>query len=173
MSTVNQPISNFDIERKLKGNTRIVYYEDLNNYENIIPLLDKGSLVILYTSKPDYGHWTALVRTPEGIEYFDPYGDNIEEAKKNTNPDFLKETNQYNNRLAELLERASLFNNIHYNNHKLQKHSKSISTCGKHVISRIIHRNLPIDEYNQELMDLSKVLKKTPDEIVNMIYNLL
>jgi len=129
--------------------------------------------IILYSSKPDYGHWTALVKTPEGIEYFDPYGEHIDEAKKNVNKQFLKKTNQYNNRLAELLLRASQFHNIHYNDHKLQKRSKSISTCGKHVITRILHRNIPIDEYNRQLSEISEELKKTPDEIVDMIYNLL
>ena len=61
---------------------------------------------------------------------------------------------------------------IHYNDHKLQKRSKSISTCGKHVINRILHRNLTIDEYNDLLQDVSKELNMTPDEIVNIIYNL-
>ena len=171
--SLNKPISDLDIQSKLNGNTRIIFYEELNNVENIIPLLDKGSLVILFTSKPNYGHWIALVRTPEGIEYFDSYGNTVEAAKKNVNRKFLIKTNQYKNRLAELLERASRFVPIHYNNHKLQKRSKTISTCGKHVILRILNRNLTIDEYNKQLRDLSKVLKKTPDEIVDMIYNLI
>ena len=170
--SISEPISDQDILRKLHGNTRIIFYEDLNRYEDIIPLLDRGSLVILYTSKPNYGHWTALVKTPEGIEYFDPYGESIDEAKRNVNRTFLKQTNQHRNRLAELLYRASKSIPIHFNDHKLQERSKSISTCGKHVINRILHKYFTIDEYNKLLQDVSKELNKTPDEIVNIIYNL-
>lgn len=170
--SLNIPISNFDILRKLDNQTRIIFYEDLNRYSDVIPLLDKGSLVILYKSKPNYGHWTALVRTPEGIEYFDPYGDKIEGAKNHVDKAFLKQTNQYENRLAELLHNASLTIPIHYNDHKLQKRSKTISTCGKHVIVRILNRHLTIDEYNKRLMRLCKQYKMTPDQIVDCIYNM-
>ena len=171
-TSISEPISDKDILRKLNGNTRIIFYEELNNHEDIIPLLDKGSLVILYRSKPNFGHWTALVKTPEGIEYFDPYGEMIEEAKRNVNRDFLRQTNQQRNRLAELLFRASRNVPIHYNDHKLQKRSKTISTCGKHVIVRIMHRYMTIDEYNKELRDVSEELNMTPDEVVNTIYNI-
>ena len=79
---MNEPISNYDILEKLKGRTRLIFYEDLNKIDNLIPLLDEGSLVILYKSKPDFGHWTAIIKTPEGIEFFDSYGDKPEGAKK-------------------------------------------------------------------------------------------
>jgi len=167
---MEEAISNFDIIKKLKGNTRLLFYEDLNNIPSIIPLLDKGSLVILYKSKPDYGHWTAIINTPEGIEYFDSYGDKPEGAKKNVNRKFLMNTNQYQNQLAKLLYDASLQIPIHFNNHRLQKVSKQISTCGKHVVMRILNRHLTIDQYNKELRDLAKMNKLTTDELVNLLY---
>ena len=170
---MDKPISNFDILRKLSGNTRILFYDDLNNIPNIIPLMDKGSLVILYKSKPDFGHWTALVHTPEGIEYFDSYGDKPEHAKKNADRKFLIESNQYQNQLAKLLYDASLTTPIHFNNHRLQKSSKNIATCGKHVVIRILNRNLTIDQYNKWLRELAKRNKLTTDEIVNLLYNLI
>ena len=169
--SVSQPISNFDILKKLKGDTRLIFYEDLNNIPNIIPLLDKGSLVILYKSKPDFGHWTALVHTPEGIEYFDSYGDKPEGAKKNVNRSFLIETNQYQNQLTKLLYDASLTTPIHFNNHRLQKLSKDIATCGKHVVVRIVNRNLTTDEYNKQLRKFAKKNKLTTDQAVNFLFN--
>ena len=168
---MDKPISNFDILEKLKGNTRLIFYEDLNNIDNIIPLLDKGSLVILYKSKPDYGHWTALVKTPEGIEYFDSYGDKPEYAKKGANRKFLIETSQYTNQLARLLLEASRVIPINFNNHRLQRLSKSIATCGKHVIIRILNRNLTTDQYNNSLRKLAKKNKITTDQLVNLLYN--
>jgi len=165
------PISNFDIMKKLKGQTRIIFYEDLTNINNIIPLLDKGSVVILYKSKPDYGHWTALVSTPEGIEYFDSYGDKPEGAKIGVNKEFLQESHQYTNQLAKLLYDASSIVQINFNNHRLQKLDKRIATCGKHVVVRIINRNLTIDQYNKLLREFAKRNKISTDEAVCLLFN--
>ena len=128
-------------------------------------------MVILYKSKPDYGHWTALVKTPEGIEYFDSYGDKPEYAKKGANRQFLIETSQYTNQLARLLLDASRVIPINFNNHRLQRLSKSIATCGKHVIIRILNRNLTTDQYNNSLRKLAKKNKLTTDQLVNLLYN--
>ena len=137
-------------------------------------LLDKGSVVILYKSKPDFGHWTALLKTPEGIEYFDSYGNPIEGAKERIDSRFLKQTNQYENILAELLYDAMLSGiPIHYNQYKLQKRSKKISTCGKHVVVRILNRHLTIDEYERELKRIARANNISIDELVNSIYNQL
>ena len=168
---MDEAISNFDILDKLKGNTRIIFYEDLNRINDLIPLLDKSSLVILYKSKPDYGHWTALIETPEGIEYFDSYGELPESAKKNVNKQFLKQTNQYVNVLANLLYKASSHYPINFNDHKLQKEGKNIATCGKHVVMRILNRNLTTDEYNKLLRKFSKKNKMTTDEAICWLYN--
>ena len=164
------PISNFDIERKLQGRTRIIFYEDLYKIKNILSYLDKGSLIILFKSKPDFGHWTSLVLTPEGIEFFDSYGDKPEGAKRGVNKEFLKRSNQYRNRLAQLLYNASSQIPINYNNHRLQKSNKDVATCGKHVITRILRRDLTNNEYNKWLRNLSKKNQMTTDEVVCQIY---
>ena len=171
---MNQPISNFDILDKLHGRTRIIFYEDLNNVSDVNQLLDLGSVVILYKSKPDYGHWTALLRTPEGIEFFDSYGQTVDEAKNRIDSKFLKKTNQYRNILAELLYIASISGiPIHYNEHQFQERSKSIATCGKHVVLRILRQDLTTDEYNKLMKSVSREYNLTPDEIVNIVYSQL
>jgi len=167
---MNEPISNYDILEKLKGRTRLIFYEDLNTVDNLIPLLDKGSLVILYKSKPDFGHWTAIIKTPEGIEFFDSYGDKPEGAKKGVPKSFLIESNQYRNKLADLLYDASSQFQINFNNHKLQKEGKDIATCGKHVISRILNRDLTIDQYNKWLKNNAKRNKISTDKVADIIY---
>jgi len=171
---MDQPISNFDIVDKLHGKTRVIFYEDLNKVNNILDLLDFGSVVILFKSKPDYGHWTALLETPEGIEFFDSYGQTVDEAKDRIDKIFLKKSNQYKNRLAELLYNASLSGiPIHYNDHQLQERSKSIATCGKHVVLRILRRDLTIEEYNNLINSIARDFGISTDEVVNTIYNQL
>ena len=171
---MDEPISNRDILSKLKGKTRIIYYEDLNRINDLIPLLNYGSLVILFKSKPNFGHWTTLLKTPEGIEYFDSYGKQIDGAKEKINKQFLIQTNQYRNRLAELLYDLSLRGiPINYNNYPLQKQSKLIATCGKHVILRILRSDLTIDEYNKWIKGLARKNKMTIDELVDYIYNMI
>ena len=59
---------------------------------------------------------------------------------------------------------------VEYNDHKLQKWSPEIATCGPHVISRILMKDKPLAEYNRFLNSFrSKGL--TPDDVVTVIAN--
>ena len=80
------------------------------------------------------------------------------------------ESNQYRNKLADLLYDASSQFQINFNNHKLQKEGKDIATCGKHVISRILNRDLTIDQYNKWLKNNAKRNKISTDKVADIIY---
>ena len=71
--------------------------------------------------------------------------------KKLISKDFLRNSNQRYNKIAELLLEASNRYRIEFNDYKLQKKSSDIATCGRHVISRIILKNLDIIEYHEFL----------------------
>ena len=58
--------------------------------------------------------------------------------------------------------------NIEFNDYKLQKKSSDIATCGRHVISRIILKNLDIDEYHEFLSSFKSYGLK-PDDVVTII----
>ena len=62
-----------DVIRKYLPNCRILKYSqfrDFNNIEDILPH-DKDYCIILYENQPNSGHWTAIMRFDDRIEYFD------------------------------------------------------------------------------------------------------
>ena len=57
---------------------------------------------------------------------------------------------------------------IEFNDYKLQKKSSDIATCGRHVISRILLKDLNIDEYNKFLKSFKKEGYNS-DDVVSII----
>jgi len=134
-------LSNIDILNAVNNKCNLVTYSDIQHYRNIDDLLGPyHCCVILYESDGDCGHWCVLQRRKDGkLEFFDPYGIPIDDKIKwNTE-------NVYCPELTKLIvdNKESLV----YNDQPLQKMKKNINTCGRHVISRILNRNMDIDEY--------------------------
>ena len=61
-----------NIIRKYLPNSRILKYSQLKNIMNIEELLpnEQSYCIILYESQPNSGHWTAIMRIDDNIEYF-------------------------------------------------------------------------------------------------------
>ena len=93
-------------------------------------------------------HWICIIRYLKNniptLEFFDSYGFFPDDEKKLINKDFLRSTNQRYNKIAELLLEASNRYTIEFNDYKLQKKSSDLATCGRHVISRILLKDLNI-----------------------------
>lgn len=144
-----------DIERMLNGNTNIVLYSDLHKYNNLDQLLNgENNAVILYESKPQYGHWTCIIRPDqENVEFFNSYGGvnagYPDEPLMSISKDFRYESGQEFPYLSQLLIDSPY--NLSYNEYKLQKKGADIRTCGRHVINRIRNINLPLDAYVRKL----------------------
>lgn len=68
-------MSDKDIERYL-GEGSVIKYSDLANYKNINELLPKDIdfKVILTEQEYNSGHWCALMKYKNIIEWFDSYG---------------------------------------------------------------------------------------------------
>ncbi len=60
--------------------TNILLYSDLDNINSIDGIFNgKPTATILYQARENYGHWVALLKYNNTIEFFDPYGMNIDE----------------------------------------------------------------------------------------------
>ena len=168
-------LSDRDIINKLKGRTNIVMYRNLNKVNDIEDILKDNSAVILYEKAPKNGHWVAIIRNYNRkrkmptIEFFDSYGMFSDDEKQYIDSGFLKDSNQKYNKLSELLLKASHEYDIEFNNYQLQKKTKDVSTCGRHVISRILLKDLDIDEYNKFLRSWKGY---SPDDIATIISEL-
>lgn len=137
---------------------------NFKNYDDIDELFEGYDVVIiLYETNPNYGHWCCLIRHEDGvIEFFDPYGYKIDEQLKFIEKNFQRETDQYEPVLKKLLYNSPY--PISYNNKKLQKDYKDNNSCGRHIITRIILKELGIKDY-QKLLGSSRRKLDADDKV--------
>lgn len=158
-----EPLSGEDMLRAVDGESIILTYKDLKDVDDIHDLFDPyDNFILLYEMEKNYGHWIAVIYHPESdtIEVFDPYGLFIDdEFKYIRNPKLKKQ--KYLSKL--LLESES---NIIYNDQPIQKYSKDVSSCGRHVALRINMRDIPLEEYQDMMMSKGK---NERDKIVTML----
>lgn len=104
-------------------------------------------LVILYTTAPNYGHWTLLHRPGRPtIEFFDSYGMKPDDQLAYISPAYRRESDQTKKELVRLLL-GSLDENeaglgMSYNEHEFQAprrpDGRPVNTCGRWIILRYL-----------------------------------
>lgn len=160
---MNKSLSSIDILRTLNHNTNIINYSDLIKQENIDDLLVDGNCVILYPQTENYGHWVCLFkRTDNLIEFFDPYGCEIDSQLKYVPKRFKK---KYPHLIRLLVESPYT---ISYNEHQFQRYDENITTCGRWVIARLLLRNLPLNKFKKLFIDNAYEKGITPDYLVTI-----
>jgi len=161
----SKALSDDEIFNALKGKTRIFLYRDIVNIDDIDDLFGNfDSVVLLYENEPKVGHWVALLRRGKTIEFFDAYGIFPDLEKDYINRQFIINSGQRENKLAKLLHDAwNKGYKVEYNNYHLQIMKDGISTCGRHVISRIWNKDMNIDEYNKFINSFKNL---NPDDVV-------
>ena len=76
------PLGDNDISNYLDGKTKIVKYNEIPNYKNILELLSPfNNVVILLETQQDFGHWICIKRIGNMISFFDSYGDFPDQQK--------------------------------------------------------------------------------------------
>lgn len=164
-------LSNFEIDNILHGQTKVLTYSVLNRIHDINELLEPyKNFILLFMSKMNYGHWTCILKHPDKIEFFDPYGGNSnfpDTVLDKIDPDIKKNTHQDYPYLSMLLYDSGY--PIEYNNYPFQKHQNDIKTCGRHCIVRVLLKDLNLDQYYNFMSDLSKQYNMNFDDIVTLI----
>jgi hypothetical protein len=164
------PFSGEDLLKVTDHKTHIIRYKDLAKYKSIDQVLKPhGSVVILYETKPSYGHWVGLIRqTPKKgrpyLEFFDSYGMAPDQQLQYIDRAFRERGGEAYPLLSHLLHDSGY--EVTYNNERLQRLRDAVATCGRHVGFRIAMRHLPLGEY-VKIMTSSK--KYTPDELVSLL----
>ena len=170
---MNYSLYTTDIVKFLKKyniQCKVYTYNQLNKFHDIDKALGKDKcFVLLYMSRPNYGHYiTVFKRDKDNIEVYDSY--------KDMKPDyeFKYIPSEYRQQLGETYPHLTqlLYDSgykVHYNNHKMQQLSNNISTCGRHVIVRLIKRRMNIDEYYRWVKKICKEYRITPDMLVTIM----
>lgn len=162
-------LSNYEIIEKLNGKVNIVLYPDLYKYTTIDQVLGKyGVAVLLFESRPKYGHWVCIFKIDnDTIEFFNPYGGYPDDSLLLIKNKYRKESNQIDPVLSYLLLKCSY--KLNYNEFQFQTKNSNIQTCGRHCIVRILFKNIDIYSYYEILDFLRKKWKITFDEIVTLL----
>lgn len=138
-----------DIKHIFGANTPIFTYDQLANITNydIEKILNsKKFMFILYQTTPTTGHWTCLIKTKGAIEFFDPYG--VEIDKQFQNGQVMPNRRYLANALLKLYNKYP----ITYNQYKFQELSPDVNTCGRHCIVRILLRDMDLNSYRDFIM---------------------
>jgi len=166
----NVALSDRDLLRVLDGKANIVLYPDIANMGSLDDVLGPhGAAIILFCSRPSYGHWCALIRGVGGdygrVEFFNPYGGFPDDSLELLDRAWAVRSGQ-DKPLLSLLMIESPYE-LSYNQYPFQEHSKNVKTCGRHCASRVLLRDLPLDAYASTLYQAAKETGTTPDAVVS------
>jgi hypothetical protein len=161
-------LSNSDIIKLLDGKTSIVLYPDLHKYSSIDELLGEyQNCIVLYESRKGYGHWTAMIKKGDAIEFFNSYGGEVDASLELINPEFRVKSNQVEPYLKMLMYDSPY--ELNYNEFRFQKKGRNIRTCGRHCIVRVLCRDMNIYQYKDFLDQLCDLFGTDYDGIVTIL----
>jgi hypothetical protein len=182
MSNIKQiiktPLTDGDLERFLGADVQnnIVKYSDLDEFEDLEQLLPHNNSykIILIEYEKNNGHWLCMLRYGKTIEIFNSFGTKHDEEdfiESNLINDYLGQSFLHLNILIRKELDEEKFNMI-YNKIRFQVKHKSVNTCGRHVVNRIIcllHYDMTLNDYIQFMKKAIKKTKLSYDELVSTI----
>lgn len=128
--------------------------------------LPRRPFALLYETEPGFGHWVAVLDTPEGIEHFDSYGLRPDDEQKWIPKQYRQELGAGSPHLVRLLLRTG--KPINYSEFRLQGPAPA-ATCGKWVAIRCRNRDKTAKEFAKNATALAKAHGITPDELVVLL----
>lgn len=146
-----RPLSNFDIEKALKGKINIVLYSDIKKFKNLDEFFKPyNAVIILYETGEDMGHWILIMKQIDEagkfhIEFFDPYGTNLDDTLEYS----VKDKFPY---LTKLIYEDGI-DDIRWNNMELQKLENNINTCGRWCVFRVRNRDMCLDCFQDMIIN--------------------
>ncbi len=155
------PFSDDNLRKICEGKANILTYRNVMAARSLEDVLGShGAAIILYETKPQYGHWCCMFSRSAGVvEFFDPYGYAPDEQLK-----FVPAAMGCRPVLAGLCRAAGV--KMIYSPYKLQQSNQKVSTCGRWVSFRIAMR----ESYDpQSFAALFMGQKLKPDAYVNLL----
>ena len=150
-------------------NARIVTYNELNDIDSIEELLPKNKsyFFMLIEESPNKGHWVAVNRINNKIEFFDSYGGEPDSQLKWIPMERRESLGQAEKRLTELFKKSGM--KVQYNPVKYQEVAQEIQTCGRHCCLRIktMLDGKDLDAYYKYMKSLKHSKGGSYDDIVS------
>ena len=164
-------LSDSAIEWASHGKVTVTEYITLGQYNRIedIPSIMTEGVILFYPVQSRFsGHYVCMWINEGNLFYFDPYGFNITKNIYLSNY-LTHHTGERTQNLLPALIRdfQARGGHIYLNDYAYQDINKpSVSTCGKHCLFRLHHKNLSHNQYKNYI----KYKALSPDEIVTMLY---
>ena len=161
---MNYSLSDSDIRRFLPG-IPILTYQELTSINDIDQILNNpyNAAVILIEVRPKSGHWTLIQKRNKMLEWFDSYGVKVDNQLQKIDKKFRQVSDQDFPYVSKLMKESPY--KLSYNNHRLQIMAHNINTCGRHVICRVILKDMSLNAYNK----LMRSTDLSPDELVTSL----
>lgn len=164
-------LSDGDIQSYLPD-VKIYMYSDLGNYrtiEDILPNRD-SYVIVLYQDSENTGHWTCMLRQDNIVEFFDPYGKYPDTQLRWVDNDIREDLGITDKFISNLFNNSKL--KIVYNTAPYQHESNKVNTCGRHVVYRLLNRNLKLKDYHKYFKEETKIYGCNYDCVVSKIVNI-
>tara|TARA_Y100000114_G_C11697914_1_gene296949 strand:+ start:328 stop:852 length:525 start_codon:yes stop_codon:yes gene_type:complete len=140
MNSEDIDLSGQDIKAITNNKARVISYHELANISSLDELMGiNKAVILLYETKENFGHWTALFTIDDNtVEFFDSYG---------FAPDQELNYATYNDTpyLSNLMKSSGY--NFIYNDKKLQTFAHDINTCGRWTSLRVRMRDIPLKQF--------------------------
>lgn len=172
------PLDIFKIAGKI---CNLFTYPEIRKFKNINQLFKKGNssvaelcpinlpfdkkcCVILYLAGENFGHWCALTKRGNDINFLDSYGEVIDDQLESVNNNIPGQDKKY---LVKLLNKFR--GDVYFNDIQMQKMTQNIATCGRYAGLFLKYDYLPVDKFVDTLMKLAKKNNMTCDELVVVV----
>ena len=169
----NIPLSDTQVKALCDGKVKIVTYPELARCKSMKELLAPyNSVIILYISMGNVGHWCALNQVSDGkgkkklLEFFDPYGSKPDDHLFPLPADFRKKNNMIRAHLCNLMYDSGF--PLSYNEHGFQKLAENIQTCGRWCALRVMLKDLTLKQFD-EIFNISKYIGIPKDIIATSL----
>ena len=130
-------------------------------------------MILLYEHTPMHGHWVAVMRYENTIEFFCPYGSSPYSPNSplewNT-PEESAVVDATSNYMETLLDKAEGEGwNVIYNKMDFQEKRNNVNTCGAFCVWRVlclIEDNMNLSAFQEGMKKIHKTMGISYDEIV-------
>lgn len=146
-----------------------VFEEGSSLYNHLMPDLpfDENTCILLYMTRPNFGHWCTIKRFDDRIDFLDPYGDQVDDQLDFINKKFRDSSNQDRAHLCRLLLKSP-GREVHYNDLPIQLLDSMTATCGRYAALFLKH-DLHVEDFVNQLVDASLKYRVPIDDIVSYI----
>ena len=156
-------LSDGNILHLTENKCNVMPYDELLNYKTLDEALGEyGALCVLYETSQNFGHWVAVIKNNDLIEFFDPLSSKPDREWKFIIAEYRKKPY-----LSHLMRESPY--KLSYNEYKFQKNKRGINTCGRHCAMRIILKDYTLEQYKQIMTNK----KYDPDFLVTLFTEIL